>query len=286
MRCVLREEIRNDNRILALASVGAGAIYFLVIIVTLNAYIDNKRRQKEPQLIRVIRDMKERMAMDEVHYLISDASRKVDVEAHVLRYWEEELELGIPRNEMGHRYYTDFHIRLFKQVKNLKEKGYQLKAIKHALEQMKKDGKLEGELTDELLERDMDAALKELKEEESTAMVAATGEGMALPASAEEKMAQFQQMMNLIIGRALEVNNEKLSQDISCLVKERLAGEMELLLKDSDQKEEERFRLLDETIRSFQKSGQEEAAAAKVPFFKKKRFGRGAKKLFHREKRS
>lgn len=224
--------------------------------------------------------------MDEVHYLISDASRKVDVEAHVLRYWEEELELGIPRNEMGHRYYTDFHIRLFKQVKNLKEKGYQLKAIKHALEQMKKDGKLEGELTDELLERDMDAALKELKEEESTAMVAATAESVALSASAEEKMAQFQQMMNLIIGRALEVNNEKLSQDISCLVKERLAGELELLLKDSDQKEEERFRLLDETIRSFQKSGQEEAAAAKVPFFKRKRFGRGAKKLFHREKRS
>lgn len=28
--------------------------------------------------------------MDEVHYLISDASRKVDVEAHVLRYWEEQ----------------------------------------------------------------------------------------------------------------------------------------------------------------------------------------------------
>ncbi len=105
--------------------------------------------------------------MDEVHYLISDASRKVDVEAHVLRYWEEELELGIPRNEMGHRYYTDFHIRLFRQVKNLKEKGYQLKAIKHALEQMKKDGKLEGELTDETVGADMDAALKEFKEEES-----------------------------------------------------------------------------------------------------------------------
>ena len=32
--------------------------------------------------------------MDEVHYLISDASKKVDV--------EEELELDIPRNEMGH----------------------------------------------------------------------------------------------------------------------------------------------------------------------------------------
>ena len=145
--------------------------------------------------------------MDEVHYLISDASRKVDVEAHVLRYWEEELELAIPRNEMGHRYYTDFHIRLFKQVKNLKEKGYQLKAIKHALEQIKKDGKLEGELTDEILEQDMDAALKELKEEEkeeNTAMVSTSADGSPLPVSAEEKMAQFQQMMNLIIGRALE----------------------------------------------------------------------------------
>ena len=28
--------------------------------------------------------------MADVHYLISDASRKVDVESHVLRYWEEE----------------------------------------------------------------------------------------------------------------------------------------------------------------------------------------------------
>ncbi len=79
-------------------------------------------------------------------------------------------------------------------------------------------------------------------------------------------MAQFQQMMNLIIGRALEVNNEKLSQDISCLVKQRLAGELELLLKDSNQKEEERFRLLDETIRSFQKSGQEKLLQRKCHF--------------------
>ena len=41
---------------------------------------------------------------------------------------------------------------------------------------------------------------------------------------------------------------------------------MELLLQSSDRKEEERFRQLDEVIRSFQKSGQAEAAAARVPF--------------------
>ena len=208
--------------------------------------------------------------MDEVHYLISDASKKVDVEAHVLRYWEEELELDIPRNEMGHRYYTDLHIRLFKQVKNLKEKGYQLKAIKHALNQvLKKDGKAQGELSDEILERDMNAALKEFKEGAATMPVL----------SNEEKMEQFQQIMNLIIGRALEVNNEKLSQDISCLVNEKMGKELEFLFQASDQKEEERFRQLDETLRSYQKGGQAEAAAAKVPFLKRRRFGRSGKKL-------
>ena len=218
--------------------------------------------------------------MDEVHYLISDASKKVDVEAHVLRYWEEELELDIPRNEMGHRYYTDLHIRLFKQVKNLKEKGYQLKAIKHALNQvLKKDGKAQGELSDEILERDMNAALREFKEEDGGTSLSTVKGDTGSVVAIEEKMEQFQQIMNLIIGRALEVNNEKLSQDISCLVNEKMGKELEFLLQASDQKEEERFRQLDETLRAYQKGGQAEAAAAKVPFFKRRKFGRSGKKL-------
>ena len=216
--------------------------------------------------------------MDEVHYLISDASRKVDVEAHVLRYWEEELELDIPRNEMGHRYYTDFHIRMFRQVKSLKEKGYQLKAIKHALNHvLHQDGENGAQLTDELLEKDMDAALRGFKEEERLAALRPVQSETIPAVSMEERMAEFQQIMNLIIGRALEVNNEKLSQDISSLVNEKLSGEMELLLQSSDRKEEERFRQLDEVIRSFQKSGQAEAAAARVPFFKRKPFKRSGK---------
>ena len=218
--------------------------------------------------------------MDEVHYLISDASKKVDVEAHVLRYWEEELELDIPRNEMGHRYYTDLHIRLFKQVKNLKETGYQLKAIKHALNQvLKKDGKAQGELSDEILERDMNAALREFKEEDGGTSLSTVKGDTGSVVAIEEKMEQFQQIMNLIIGRALEVNNEKLSQDISSLVNDKMGKELEFLLQASDQKEEERFRQLDETLRAYQKGGQAEAAAAKVPFFKRRKFGRSGKKL-------
>ena len=55
----------------------------------------------------------------ERRYIISDASEKTGLEAHVLRYWEEELGINIPRNEMGHRYYLDEHIELFRQVKEI-----------------------------------------------------------------------------------------------------------------------------------------------------------------------
>ena len=71
--------------------------------------------------------------MEKVRYMISDAAAMAGVETHVLRYWEDELDLTIPRNEMGHRYYTSENIQEFKRIKELKEKGYQLKAIRAIL---------------------------------------------------------------------------------------------------------------------------------------------------------
>ncbi len=49
--------------------------------------------------------------------LISDAAKRVKVEAHVLRYWEEELGLPIKRNELGHRYYTEEDVKRFEETK-------------------------------------------------------------------------------------------------------------------------------------------------------------------------
>ena len=66
-------------------------------------------------------------------YLISEASAMTGLEAHVLRYWEEELGLLIPRNELGHRYYTEEHLNILARAKEMKGKGYQLKAIKSEL---------------------------------------------------------------------------------------------------------------------------------------------------------
>ena len=67
------------------------------------------------------------------YLLISDAAKQVKVESHVLRYWEEELHLPIKRNELGHRYYTKEDVERFKEIKSMKERGLQLKAIKMIL---------------------------------------------------------------------------------------------------------------------------------------------------------
>ena len=74
--------------------------------------------------------------MGEVRYMISEASKRVNVEAHVMRHWEEELGLDIGRTEMGHRYYTEEDVRLFHCIKELKEQGMMLKELKALIPDM------------------------------------------------------------------------------------------------------------------------------------------------------
>lgn len=74
--------------------------------------------------------------MKEKRYFISDAAKELEVESHVLRYWEEELNLEIPRNEMGHRYYRKEEIEMLKCVKELKARGFQLKTIRQILNEL------------------------------------------------------------------------------------------------------------------------------------------------------
>lgn len=72
--------------------------------------------------------------MNDTIFYISEASKKVEVEPHVLRYWEDELKLQIERNEMGHRCYKEKDIETLRRIKMLKEQGLQLKAIRMVLQ--------------------------------------------------------------------------------------------------------------------------------------------------------
>lgn len=230
--------------------------------------------------------------MEKVRYMISDAANIVNVESHVLRYWEDELALNIPRNEMGHRYYTKENIQEFQKIKELKEQGYQLKAIRMIVH----NGPLEG-LTAESLEQQpaqqqmatQPQAVLQSPQQMVTQPQAQTPVStqvqpqaalqsqqsiqpqMSTPPQATlqaqplastqvqevsqsildntDKMAQFTDLMSQIVGKAIEENNEALSQNISEEVGKQVIKEMNYLMREREELEEERFRKLDAAIR-------------------------------------
>jgi DNA-binding transcriptional MerR regulator len=73
--------------------------------------------------------------MNEKRYTVSEAVRLIGVESHVLRYWEEELRIPIERTSLGHRSYSQENVDLFLQVKVLRERGLQMKAIRTWMEE-------------------------------------------------------------------------------------------------------------------------------------------------------
>ncbi|HHV27703.1 MAG TPA: MerR family transcriptional regulator [Tissierellia bacterium] len=66
----------------------------------------------------------------EKEHTISEVSKITDYPPHVLRYYEKEFELDIPRNDSNHRYYTYKEIELLQYIKSLQEKGFSNKQIK------------------------------------------------------------------------------------------------------------------------------------------------------------
>jgi DNA-binding transcriptional MerR regulator len=58
--------------------------------------------------------------MQKLYYSISEVSRMVDEEQHILRYWEKEFPGIKPRkNRAGNRIYSDDDIHYIRAVKNL-----------------------------------------------------------------------------------------------------------------------------------------------------------------------
>ena len=202
--------------------------------------------------------------MEKIRYMISDAADMVHVETHVLRYWEEELELTIPRNEMGHRYYTRENIKEFQRIKDLKEQGYQLKAIRMILHNGKLE-ELEREGTDTWYVNTLDEEDKGLSSsQEVPAQCTVVKPSMRKEPAAlspEERMCQFRELMSDIVGQAIAQNNEALSETIGKDVQERVLKEMNYLMREQDEAQEERYRKLDAAIRG---------SIRRRPFFAKK----------------
>ena len=213
----------------------------------------------------------------ENYLLISDAAKEVQVESHVLRYWEEELRLPIRRNELGHRYYTQEDIERFKNIKSMKERGLQLKAIKMILKNGKldvltqggeeqqgdkpQDGNPQGDrpqedkqrgemrqdvkLRAEELQRANNAQLEPIVDMKDTDVLAK--KGTHSPESREEKAQRLQWIMQQMIREAVRENNAEMVRQI----KECVLKELDYQFRMQEDRQEERAREAAERTESY-----------------------------------
>ncbi|MCL2252900.1 MAG: MerR family transcriptional regulator [Lachnospiraceae bacterium] len=232
----------------------------------------------------------------ETRYLISDAAKKVAVESHVLRYWEEELKLPIKRNELGHRYYTEDDIVLFKDVKALKEQGLQLKAIRMIL----KDGRIkpfpgreiasgaevQGGINKSFNIMDIDEkdgvnmeshdlAGKHVLMVNSSDIMNTSCPDNSLTMGKEAKSLKLQQLLKQMIADAVRVNNQELIEDIKeTMLKEldyqfRLQEEREEnYIKEKISRDEAHYQRIDEMLRK-RSQRKIKAEGKEKKFFKK-----------------
>lgn len=209
------------------------------------------------------------------YLMISDAAKEVQVETHVLRYWEEELRLPIKRNEQGHRYYTKEDIRKFKEIKEMKEKGLQLKAIKmilkngqlemlsetsEGMEEQENRGRVVGEKEIEM-NSESEAVnygqlpkmeLKKNDELESNTMaidIIETKQEAAIITEKEEKARRLQWMLQQLIRETLQENNYELCQQM----KESVIKEMDYQFRMQEEREEAREKVFRERNEAYYK---------------------------------
>lgn len=207
-------------------------------------------------------------------YLISDASRKVEVESHVLRYWEDELKLPVKRNELGHRYYTEEDITEFQEIKKLKEQGLQLKAIRMIL----KNGKLTR------LPDVNGLTIQEFQPSEERNIIPAAQKKSLSEKEADEKAKRLEYLMKKLISEAVEESNEKFYEELSETLTKELDYQFRMQEEREEQreerrliKEEEHYKQLDELIRGKSSRKKREENKGRVRKEKRKLFEKAKK---------
>lgn len=207
--------------------------------------------------------------MKETCYQIKEAAAKVGVESHVLRYWEEELKMDIHRNEMGHRYYTEKDIEVLSKVRDLKEKGLQLKAIRNYLEMRRK------QITQERGQTTVQTVVENMEKQTGKKEQHTTDKHEVVPVSQqilsnEEKMQQFQLLMNRIVGNAIQENNELIGKSAGEHAANAVVTQFQGMTKEQEERAEARYRKLDQTLREIQQARLEAAAANMRPVDKRR----------------
>ncbi len=207
--------------------------------------------------------------MGEVRFMISEAAKQVDVESHVLRYWEEELGLTIGRTEMGHRYYTKDDIQLFCCIKKLKDEGMLLRDLKPLIPELKATRLKLKSAEEEQKTKEQSVPCKESSSFSRTDTPAPAASSSSASSAGEvviplEKMDQIRALFGEVFREVLTENNGVLKKDISSTVTTDVIHEMDFLLQAKERQQEEHFRKLDTLIRQQQTNRKDSAKSSPI----------------------
>lgn len=217
--------------------------------------------------------------MNQIHYIISDAAKALHVEPHVLRYWEDELNLKIPRNKMGHRIYGEKEIDIFRQIMKWKEEGLALKEIQKKCILANATlftGSSDTSEPEYSMAGNPGGVFPVGTSHTGTSQIIQYPQEHTAPAD-DDKMQQFKQILGRIVSDAIRDNSVELTTDIASHVSDHVNKELDFLFREKEEADERRFRNLDETMRNIMKARQE-AAAAEIPASKAKKRRKFGKK--------
>lgn len=169
--------------------------------------------------------------MEERDYSVSEAVRLIGVESHVLRYWEEELQLEIRRNAQGHRIYGKEDIETLRGIRDLRRKGLQLKAIRLLMDSRAETGRtsFRRQGADE---EELPFGNEELSFGNEELFGTADGDGEddgdeesliceVVPVGGQEdELDLFERILRRLIGEVVSEQNEKLEASLAERIRE------------------------------------------------------------------
>lgn len=228
--------------------------------------------------------------MDDRKVMISEAAKLVDVESHVLRYWEDELHIPVKRTAQGHRYYTKEDLQLFHCIKRLKDETVSIKELKQIVPELLKmqelhHGTFSAAGTSNAT---TSSGTTDSPKEDDNKDVANDNGTVRLPFSTHDSkhqvlttashteviedlpLKQARELIGAVLNEVVTDNNKVLTQELRQTLTADIMQEMDFLVQAKERREEEHFRKLDQLIRQ-QQSIRRETVGHASPLLRLKR---------------
>ena len=95
-----------------------------------NQIVENESESRRESSIDLVE-------VDRAHYTISELALLLEIKSPTLRKYEDDYDLYIPRDELGHRFYTQEHLEVLQHILAMKAEGSNIHAIKKSLSSLR-----------------------------------------------------------------------------------------------------------------------------------------------------